>query len=905
MKKFIRNLSILIIFYHLTRAPSFANPASPQVVQGSAAFNGKNGVLTITNSNGAIIDWNSFSIASGEITRFIQSSPNSIVLNRVLGPEPSLLLGDLISNGKVFLQNPAGITVGEGGKIDVAGFVATNLGINPEIFKLGSLKFESNNASTGKIENLGEIRTPTGGNVYLIGSNVANQGLIQTPQGEVILAAGQSVELRDSATPNLAVTVTGKDNQAVDLGQIIAASGQVGIIGAMVQNSGLINANQMLKGEGGRIYLRASQDLNLMATSRISADGNLSANTASSGGVILQSDDGDIGVQTGAVISANGLAGGAIQITANRGDIAMAGNLQASGSGGKGGEIDISGAPSAPPNLAPPSATAISGNINVNGESGGNIKITGNSVGIGGEAKLQANGRINGGNILIGGGGLNDAIPNAQTTFVADGAEIDANGGIQPATSLPTANRADGLGNGGRIVVWSDQFTQVHGALSVTGGSQGGDGGFIETSGDILDIHGIHIDTAAVHGQGGEWLLDPANLTVAANPGAGVILNTDLENQLDNGARIVLQTSGIKGDINIDSPIAVNYCGIAVNSNNVPRLTLESANNIYINANIGSANGQLDLNLHPNHGSGSGGTSNIANGVNINLNGGALAYNHGLTLSGALQNASIVSNDNSTLTSKNGVLDGVTLASNLNVGGGNTYLTNGLTLTNGVTLNMGSANWYFQGGDQTLTASGNATLTLAGGGLNLTGVSQTLTLGAGISVKGQGVLGNTQNLGNIVNYGAITANASGRPLTINAGAFSNYGSFSAESGILNIAALSFGNHGSLTLNAGRLLILSDNWFNDGIMTETGGLLNLGGGFTTAGLGVIERSGGQLIITGMLDNSNHTLDIGASVFGSGGLSALYGTIENGKLVSGDATILHSSLARWITSKSAPI
>jgi hypothetical protein len=38
--------------------------------------------------------------------------------------------------------------------------------------------------------NQGEIRTPSGGSVYLVGSNVSNDGIIHTPAGETILAAG-------------------------------------------------------------------------------------------------------------------------------------------------------------------------------------------------------------------------------------------------------------------------------------------------------------------------------------------------------------------------------------------------------------------------------------------------------------------------------------------------------------------------------------------------------------------------------------------------------------------------------------------------------------------------------------------------------------------------------------------
>ena len=64
---------------------AIANPVAPVVVNGMASFNQAGNVLTVTNSNGAAINWNTFSIAAGETTRFVQPSASSSVLNRVLG----------------------------------------------------------------------------------------------------------------------------------------------------------------------------------------------------------------------------------------------------------------------------------------------------------------------------------------------------------------------------------------------------------------------------------------------------------------------------------------------------------------------------------------------------------------------------------------------------------------------------------------------------------------------------------------------------------------------------------------------------------------------------------------------------------------------------------------------------
>jgi filamentous hemagglutinin family protein len=50
------------------------------------------------------------------------------VLNRVIGQDPSSLLGRLQSNGRVCLINPNGIVFGTGSRMDVGGLVASTGG---------------------------------------------------------------------------------------------------------------------------------------------------------------------------------------------------------------------------------------------------------------------------------------------------------------------------------------------------------------------------------------------------------------------------------------------------------------------------------------------------------------------------------------------------------------------------------------------------------------------------------------------------------------------------------------------------------------------------------------------------------------------------------------------------------
>ncbi|MBI1397820.1 MAG: filamentous hemagglutinin N-terminal domain-containing protein, partial [Betaproteobacteria bacterium] len=72
-----------------------ANPVDPNVVAGQATFQQAGSTLTVNNSPGAIIEWRGFSIGQGELTRFVQQSASSQVLNRITGQDPSQILGAL------------------------------------------------------------------------------------------------------------------------------------------------------------------------------------------------------------------------------------------------------------------------------------------------------------------------------------------------------------------------------------------------------------------------------------------------------------------------------------------------------------------------------------------------------------------------------------------------------------------------------------------------------------------------------------------------------------------------------------------------------------------------------------------------------------------------------------------
>ncbi|MES2258997.1 MAG: filamentous hemagglutinin N-terminal domain-containing protein [Pseudomonadota bacterium] len=280
-----------------------ANPVAPQVVAGQAQFSQQGNLYSITNTPNTIINWQSFSINQNEITRFIQQSADSKVLNRIQGQDPSRILGALQSNGKVFLINPNGILFGKDARIDVNGLVASSLALTNADFLAGRQNY-AGGAQAGKVVNQGSIVTPQGGQVFLLASSVENSGVITSPQGDIILAAGNSVQLADSANPDVHVVVSAPADQALNLGRIVAQSGRVGIYGALVNQRGSVNADSAVRGPGGKIVLKASGSTLLEAGSVTSA-----ASSAGQGGDIKILGP-SVALDGNARVDASGAAGG-------------------------------------------------------------------------------------------------------------------------------------------------------------------------------------------------------------------------------------------------------------------------------------------------------------------------------------------------------------------------------------------------------------------------------------------------------------------------------------------------------------------------------------------------------------------------------------------------------------------
>ena len=260
-----------------TGATAYALPEGGQVAAGQAAITTAGSTMTIAQQTAqAIINWQNFGIGSGEAVHINQPNSQAMLLNRVVGSNPSEIFGQLTANGQVILVNPNGVFFRPGSSVDVGGLTASTLNIANEDFLRGQLRFAGD--SQNPVINAGNI-TAQNGYVNLLAKEVVNEGIIAAQTGSVNLAAGSGMSLDYNGDGKMTVAVTdGAYQSAVankkliqaDGGLVVmTASGKDALMDSAVNNSGMIQANTL--GEAaGQINLTGD---NIATTGTISADG--------------------------------------------------------------------------------------------------------------------------------------------------------------------------------------------------------------------------------------------------------------------------------------------------------------------------------------------------------------------------------------------------------------------------------------------------------------------------------------------------------------------------------------------------------------------------------------------------------------------------------------------------------
>ena len=171
---------------------SFALPTGPVNTSGQATVQttAPGQMLIQQSTTKAGLDWTSFSIAAGERVQVVQPDRSSVLLNRVLGENPSLIYGALQSNGAVWLINPRGIVFGANSRVDVGSLVASTLGINDDALQSGRLQLAAGAGGAGELRSEGSI-TAIDGSVVLVAPQLLHSGQIEARR--VGLAAASEV----------------------------------------------------------------------------------------------------------------------------------------------------------------------------------------------------------------------------------------------------------------------------------------------------------------------------------------------------------------------------------------------------------------------------------------------------------------------------------------------------------------------------------------------------------------------------------------------------------------------------------------------------------------------------------------------------------------------------------------
>lgn len=305
------SLSLLLAF-----GPSLhALPTAGVVTAGSATITstGANSLVINQTSQNAALNWRSFQVGAGESIVFVQPNSNSVALNRVLGADPSRVLGSLSANGKVFLINPNGILFGKNASVNVGGLVASTLDITDGDFLAGHYRFDG--PGTGTVDNQGTIRATEGGYVALLGNRVSNEGTISAKLGSVALGAGRAATLEVSPDGLLHVAIdqaalnalasNGGSIQADGGAVLMSAQARDALLSTVVNNTGLVQANSVGQ-HNGRIVLEGG-DAGVVSIGGVLRAAGTAASTT--GGTIVATGD-KVAIGDGARLEANGVAGG-------------------------------------------------------------------------------------------------------------------------------------------------------------------------------------------------------------------------------------------------------------------------------------------------------------------------------------------------------------------------------------------------------------------------------------------------------------------------------------------------------------------------------------------------------------------------------------------------------------------
>ena len=305
--------SVLAGLTYAATVPASANPTGGTVVGGAATINQSNPnntVITQTTDRAAI-NWQSFSIGTGQTTQFIQPSTSSTALNRVLGNDPSLIAGHLTANGNIVLINPNGVVFSAGSQVNVNSIVATPADIKDADFMAGKMNFSTPAPAGSSVSNAGTITVGELGIAALVGPKVQNSGVINAKLGHVVLGGAETFTVDLYGDGLLSFDVGSKAHSPLS----VVNSGQVNAEGGTVQISAetadalvtsVVNLGGQINAPTGAVAADAGATGQLIVGGTVDVSGKAAGQAG--GAVTLTGQD--VAIESGALIDASGSAGG-------------------------------------------------------------------------------------------------------------------------------------------------------------------------------------------------------------------------------------------------------------------------------------------------------------------------------------------------------------------------------------------------------------------------------------------------------------------------------------------------------------------------------------------------------------------------------------------------------------------
>ena len=211
-----------------------------------------------------------FGLSADQIANILATPDIENVLGRINGGDPSVINGLLQltgSDANLFLMNPAGIIFGPESQVIVpAAFTATSanaiqfddewfqaIGSNDYAALVGDpTGFAFTSTDPGVVMNAGSITSLAGNQVTLLGGTVINTGTLETPGGNVTIAAvpGENLVRISQAGSLLSLDLPTQDQALLNAGTapLIASDLPALLTGnAIPENSGLVFENGEIK----------------------------------------------------------------------------------------------------------------------------------------------------------------------------------------------------------------------------------------------------------------------------------------------------------------------------------------------------------------------------------------------------------------------------------------------------------------------------------------------------------------------------------------------------------------------------------------------------------------------------------------------------------------------------------